>query len=454
MISLQLNTPRVFVNNSSDNVGTCALHQEIESWEHILHDDLDKSFILDGIRHGFKIVDDDIVDSPVEDVYCKNYKSVLQPSVRDKVESQIVAELEANNYVLCNAKPTIVSSLGAVPKDNDKLRLIHDCSRPVGQGVNSYATNVHFKYQTVDQAVKILPDRGFMAKIDLSSAYRSVPIHPSCYKFMGISWHFKGDTYPSFIVDTRLCFGASLAPGIFQRITNSVCRYMAKCGYTVLCYLDDFLVIDATKRGCERGYELLLEVLQKLGFKINWNKVQNACQVITFLGVEINSVESSLSLPEKKLLECKELLKYWKEKKKATKHELQILIGKLNWAAKVVKGGRIFLRRLITVMCSLKRKNHHVRLNKSARLDIEWWANCIEKFNGTAFFTKEQLPSGSFSTDACTNGGGGSYDNDWFYANWELDYPEIQPLHINLKELYAVFLACQIVEEMACRIYD
>ena len=94
-------------------------------------------------------------------------------------------------------------------------------------------------------------------------------------------------------------------------------------------------------------------------------------------------------------------------------------------------------------MCSLKCKNHHVRLNKAAKLDIDWWATCIEKFNGTAFFTKEQLPCGSFGTDACTNGGGGSYLNDWFYANWEMDHPEIQPLHINLKELFAIFLAAQ-----------
>ena len=377
----------------------------------------------------------------VENVFCRNYKSVLDECVKSTAEAQIKHEIDSHNYIICPTKPQIVSSLGAVVKDNGKVRLIHDCSRPEGHSVNSYATTSHFKYQTVDDVVQMLPKNGFMAKIDLSSAYRSVPIHPYCYELMGLSWVFEGDSKPTFIVDTRFAFGLAKAPQYFQRIGNAIVRYMRKNGYKVVCYLDDYLIVDENENHCREGYEFLLKVLQMLGFEINFKKVQAPVQKIVFLGIEIDSVNQCLSLPESKLSELRLELVKWQVKNKATKHELQSLIGKLNWAAKVIKGGRTFLRRLIDLMCTLKKKHHHIRLNSNAKADIQWWANYIGIFNGTASFIDKPVPSGSFSTDACLNGGGGAYYADWFYSHWETDFPAIAKLHINLKETFSVFLA-------------
>ena len=76
----------------------------------------------------------------------------------------------------------------------------------------------------------------------------------------------------------------------------------------------------------------------------------------------------------------------WLHKKRATKKELQSLVEKLNWAAKVVRGGHTFLRRLIDIMCTLKRTHHHIRLSSSAQADVTWWATFISQFNGTLQF--------------------------------------------------------------------
>lgn len=408
------------------------------AWKEILDGDFDKEFILDGVENGFIVVDS--VDISV-DVHCKNYKSVLNDSVKLVAEKQIKHELDVQNYVICDRKPKIVSSLGAIVKDSGKVRLIHDCSKPENFSVNSYATTSHFKYQTVDDVVEKLPKNGYMAKVDLSAAYRSVPIHPDCYEFMGLSWLFEGDTEPTFMVDTRFAFGLAKAPQWFQRIGNSIVRFMKKQGFTVVCYLDDYLVISQCKDHCQKGYELLCDTLKKVGFDINMKKVEPPSQKMVFLGIEIDSVNCCLSLPVQKLCELKDELTKWKSKCKATKHELQQLIGKLNWGAKVVKGGRTFLRRLIDLMCSLKKKHHHVRLNSSAKADIQWWAQYISVFNGTAHFINERVPDVSFTTDACIRGGGGAYNADWFYVHWETDLPKIADLHINLKEIYSVFLA-------------
>ena len=112
----------------------------------------------------------------------------------------------------------------------------------------------------------------------------------------------------------------------------------------MICYLDDYLVISHDEEQCQKGYVLLQETLKSLGFEINMKKLEPPCQKMVFLGIEIDSVKSCLSLPEKKLSELKNELAKWQSKSRATKHELQQLIGKLNWGAKVVKGGRTFLR--------------------------------------------------------------------------------------------------------------
>ena len=129
---------------------------------------------------------------------------------------------------------------------------------------------------------------------------------------------------------------------------------------------------------------------------------------------------------------------------KSHKKELQSLIGKLSWAACAIKGGRTFLRRLIDVMASLKKKHHHIRLSATARADISWWSKFMDVFNGTVqFICDVPVPSAIFSSDACSKAGGAVYMTDWFYANWELDYPAVSELHINIQELFSVLLAAR-----------
>ena len=48
-----------------------------------------------------------------------------------------------------------------------------------GEAVNDYVSNSHkFKYQSLDDATQLVGHGYFMAKVDLKSAYRSVPISP------------------------------------------------------------------------------------------------------------------------------------------------------------------------------------------------------------------------------------------------------------------------------------
>ena len=289
-----------------------------------LSDDFDKCFLLDGIVNGFNIVDDDVTPLPAD---CHNYLSATDPEVRHKVESQIKWEIEHGNYEISVKRPVIISALGAIPKhDSTDIRLIHDCSRPVGTSVNDLASKYSVKYQTMDEAVKLSTPGCFYAKIDLKSAYRSVNIHPSNYDLTGIKWVFQGDGAPTYMFDKKLPFGARKSPAIFHRLTQSVRRMMARRGFSdIVVYLDNFLIIERSQQRCLQAMNTLVYLLRSLGFAINWSKVIDPCHKIEFLGIELDSINLCLTLPERKMHDTLELLHWFKGKNRASKKQLQRL---------------------------------------------------------------------------------------------------------------------------------
>jgi hypothetical protein len=123
---------------------------------------------------------------------------------------------------------------------------------------------------------------------------------------------------------------------------------------------------------------------------------------------------------------------------------LQSVIGKLNWCARVVRGGRTFLRNLINLLVKVTESYHFIRITTAAKQDLLWWIVALDKFHGHAPFSCD-IPtvSSEFSTDACMNGGGGHFDSDWFFVSWKEDFPTFCSSHINVLELKSVLIAAE-----------
>ena len=106
--------------------------------------------------------------------------------------------------------------------------MIHDCSRPKDNSSNSHITEREsFSYQTTD-GLKHIKHKSILAKVDIHKVYRHVPLHPSNYRATGLSWEFKLKEHLEFeyiyLYYTKLPFGASKAPEIFQRLSQSITR--------------------------------------------------------------------------------------------------------------------------------------------------------------------------------------------------------------------------------------
>ena len=94
----------------------------------------------------------------------------------------------------------------------------------------------------------------------------------------------------------RLPFGSRKSPAIFNRITQAVRRIMSDKGIPCTAYLDDFFLSGKIFDTCQTALNTLLELLRPLGFRINWKKVVDPTQRIVFLGIQLDTVHSTMCL--------------------------------------------------------------------------------------------------------------------------------------------------------------
>ena len=64
----------------------------------------------------------------------------------------------------------------------------------------------------------------------------------------------------------------------------------------------------------------------------------------------------------------------------------------------------------------------------------------MKLFNGKTHIL-DNKPISPLQCDACFDGGGATFLGDFFYINWDLDMPDVAPLHINWKETIIIVIA-------------
>lgn len=390
-------------------------------------------YILDGIKNGFALIDPGS-ELPTEPVETDNYHSATSPTACVKVEKQINTELEEGNYSITHTRPLITSALGAIPKNDSGIRLIHDASRPVGRSLNDLASREECKFQTFNDAVSLLRKNSYCAKVDLQAAYRSCGIREKDKFLTGLKWKFTGSDHFVYMTDNRLPFGARKSVYHFNRITQSIRRMMANRGYKIVVYVDDFLLVEKDQQSCLAAYNTLIKLLRSLGFSINWSKALDPAQIIVFLGIEINTRAGTLTLDSVKKSALIDLLHKTMNQKRLSKNQLQSLAGKMAWAGIVTPWGKTHTCAFFRLLSLLNKPCHKV-MTKHLHSSIKWWLECLSIGNNTRLIW-DNRPCVSMYTDSSRPSGGGfCFDGDWVYKHWRSDVPSIADSHINIKEL-------------------
>lgn len=211
-----------------------------------------------------------------------------------------------------------------------------------------------------------------------------------------------------WFTDNRLSFGLKCAPFVFTCLSDFIVRVMHRYGY-VKCtnYIDDFLVHGEDEESCNRAQKFLVHILRKLGFEVSDAKLILPSQSVIYLGVNINTISMEYSLPVEKLSRLFPMVESFQGRESATKLELQSLVGYLSHCSYVVRGGRVFTRRLIDLIRSLPHDRAVGQLGHEVKADLDWWFSFARIFNGRATIIQDQIVETMFiCTDASQTGFG------------------------------------------------
>ena len=216
-------------------------------------------------------------------------------------------------------------------------------------GVIPKGHSTSLAYTTVDQVAEVVARLGtaaLLAKVDIESAYRLIPVHPQDRPLQAVRW--EGQVF----IDPMLPFGLRSAPKIFNAVAEALNWLLHQRGIPhVLHYLDDFIIISPPH--LPQGQESLSRLRQlwgELGVPISEHKTDGPTTCLVFLGFEIDTVTGKLRLPGEKLQRLQALLRQWGDRKVCSRKDLESLVGMLNHACKVVRAGRSFLRRMIDLL--------------------------------------------------------------------------------------------------------
>ena len=107
-------------------------------------------------------------------------------------------------------------------------------------------------------------------------------------------------------------------------------------------YIDD-LIYTGLPSEIHRSYKLLTQLLADLGLDISLKKLVPPSTSVTCLGIQIDTIQRTISIPHSKLQEIVKLCQSWASKTYCSKKDLQSLLGSLLYITKCVTPARYFL---------------------------------------------------------------------------------------------------------------
>lgn len=215
-------------------------------------------WVLEAVREGITI---DFVSKPIQ--------KFLPPQITMSVEMSAVCDAEVRELLSKRAISEVTDgSSGFVcsffcikKKQPGQFRPIVNL-----KPLNKFIRYQHFKMENLE-SVRFLVRKGdWLAKVDLKDAYFTVAVKKSHHKFLRFRWKDRVFEF------NCMAFGLAPAPRIFTKILKTVMAFLRRQGIRLVIYLDDILILNESKSGLEADINTVIDLLQSLGFLINWEK--------------------------------------------------------------------------------------------------------------------------------------------------------------------------------------
>ena len=344
--------------------------------------------------------------------------------------------------------PLHLSPLMTRPKKYSLTRrVVVDLSWPPGMAINDgipkndyLGIPVNLTLPTVDYLADRVRQSGpecYMYKLDLSRGYRQLRLDPFDWPLMSIK--HNGELY----LDICPPFGLRTAALMMQRTNNAASYTHSLYGFESKPYIDDFGGVEPKFNESNQAYNTLHDVIHTVGLEVATKKNCPPTQNMIWLGILINSINMTLSIPPAKLKEIQELVALWDNKVIANRKQVQSLMGLLNFVSSVAPAVRVYTNRILNFLRCLPAEGF-IEIPFEVREDIAFFQWLMPHFNGITLLDKSLVPPHEqLEVDACLDGCGGLCGNEYYSTEFP-DFVLRSGHHISHLEMLNVVVALRL----------
>ena len=279
------------------------------------------------------------------------------------------------------SQPHLVLPLSSV--FSKKKRLVVDASR----ALNGYLLDRAVRLQDLRDIPNMLKPGMVQAVDDLDSGYWHLAIAPEHRTFLGISIKEENSEQNIFFVWNVLFLGVKDAVYIFTLILKPVRAFLASLGIPFLIYLDDAWIGGTDTEECVKNRNISRSVLRRAGFVVSESKAIDPNTRITFLGLDVCSVEFKFFIPEKKIQRIISSAEDILKRRKVQLRHLASFVGFLQSCSKALGPvSRLMLRACYNFMSEALNICPSYKLfyaiPDSVREEINFWRTEIRRLSG------------------------------------------------------------------------
>ena len=322
-------------------------------------------------------------------------------------------------------------------------RVILDLSWPPGVSVNSgipkdiyLGEPYKLKLPTLDDLVTRIWELGrgcCLFTLDLARAYRQLRSDPLDWPLLGFQYNRL------YYMDTAIPFGIRWGAMACQRTTNALCYIADRNNIKLISYIDD--IVGTAKQQAKNAFVYTRSLLKRLGIDEADHKAQEPSTTLTWIGIEFDTLAMEMGLPHKKLTATAELVVDWISRQKATRHQLQQLLGKLIYVAYCCKPARLFVARMLHTLREAPPRCE-IKLDNEFRMDLRWFVKFMPKFNGIQLI-RPICSNIVMEADSCLSGCGAICAHEYYHAI----FPELITtvnMHISRLEMLNLVVATKM----------
>ena len=196
-------------------------------------------------------------------------------ALRDKVETELQRLQEEGTIESVEMAEWAAPIVPVLKHDKKHVRICGDFRMTV----NPVSKLDKYPIPKVADPFSCLSKGKLFTKLDLSQAYQQLPLEDGSKQYVVINTHRGLFRY------TRLPFGISSAPGIFQRVIERLLQGVKG----VAVYLDDILITGSTESEHLKTLDEVLSRLDKAGLRVRKDKCEFMKSSVSYLGHRIDA---------------------------------------------------------------------------------------------------------------------------------------------------------------------